>query len=261
MEINDYQPKEEYVYVLSNPSFDENLFKIGFTRKNPIERAQELCTSGIPTPFVVECFIISTNGSKLEKIIHKYLNEYRESSTREFFRINKEKLFNILTNELKLELRFDLYNIKINNEKSVSKYKIINKIDNEIKKLDIKLQVYLDKLKQKNTVLRLQEENGKIIKVNICHLTPEDKEYNYNLNCLSMGFDEWQNTIIRRWEGLERELNKHKDTLDYILNFTEVIINRIGIKQFCSDNIEFKKIILKTETKLNELLSDYIWSF
>ena len=52
--LMNYQPKEEYVYVLSNPSFNENLLKIGFTRKNPIERAEELCTSGLPTPFVVE---------------------------------------------------------------------------------------------------------------------------------------------------------------------------------------------------------------
>jgi hypothetical protein len=261
MEINDYQPKEEYVYVLSNPSFDENLLKIGFTRKNPSERAEELCTTGLPTPFVVECFITTTNGSKLEKVIHKYLKEYRESSTREFFRINKEKLFNILKNELKLELRFDLYKKKNYNEISGSKYKTINKINNEIKNLDKKLLVPLNKLKQNNTELRYEEENGKIVKVNIYHLTPEDKEYNYNLNCLSMGFDEWENTIIRRWEGLERELNKHKDTLDYILNFTELIINKIGIKQFCSDNIEFKKLILKTECKLNLLLSDYNWTF
>jgi hypothetical protein len=68
--------------------------------------------------------------------------------------------------------------------------------------------------------------------------------------------DEWKNIIITRLEVLEKELNHHKQSLDYLLNFTESIINEIGIKQFCSNNIEFKKLILKIENKLNKLLND-----
>lgn len=42
-----------YVYIISNESFPD-LLKIGFTKNSPHYRAQELYTTGLPKPFIVE---------------------------------------------------------------------------------------------------------------------------------------------------------------------------------------------------------------
>jgi hypothetical protein len=49
---------KEFVYVMSNPSFEVNILKVGWSRKHPAIRASTLFTSGLPTPFVIE-FIIT----------------------------------------------------------------------------------------------------------------------------------------------------------------------------------------------------------
>lgn len=94
----------EYIYILSNPSFAEDLLKIGFTAKHPSLRAKELQGSGLPTPFKVEGVIITPTGYVLEQAIHKHFENERHSNDREFFKISKDKLFEILKNHLKLEV-------------------------------------------------------------------------------------------------------------------------------------------------------------
>lgn len=98
-----------YVYIMSNISFNIDIFKIGWSRKNPILRAKSLYTTGLPTPFVIEYMIYTNDGQKLEKEIHSHLNNYRLNDKREFFKINKDELFNLLTNEMNLSLtnKFD----------------------------------------------------------------------------------------------------------------------------------------------------------
>ena len=73
--------KEEYVYVMSNPSFADDTLKVGWTRDHPNIRANDLHTSGLPTPFRVECVIVTNEGSKLE--------EYTDLEVR---KINKKKI-------------------------------------------------------------------------------------------------------------------------------------------------------------------------
>lgn len=76
----------EYVYCLSNPAYTKNLYKIGFTN-NPIRRAEELYSTGVPSNFVIEFIIKTPHGKLLEKIIHNKLKNYRNNAHREFFRI------------------------------------------------------------------------------------------------------------------------------------------------------------------------------
>ena len=90
MKIN--ENKQQYVYVMSNPSFPEDILKIGWTREHPYIRANDLHTSGIPTPFIVEFIIITSEGSKLEKQIHNHIKSHRVNSNREFFKISKDEL-------------------------------------------------------------------------------------------------------------------------------------------------------------------------
>ena len=94
----------QYVYIMSNPSFQDDMFKIGWTREHPSIRAKHLHTSGIPTPFVVEYVIRTKDGSKVERKIHEQLEPFRVNSNREFFQISKYDLMEILTNDLNYEL-------------------------------------------------------------------------------------------------------------------------------------------------------------
>lgn len=77
-----------YVYVLMNPSM-QNLVKIGKTKREPEERAKELSTTGVPTPFIVVYSCYFENCSKAEYFVHEYLESegFRVSSKREFFEI------------------------------------------------------------------------------------------------------------------------------------------------------------------------------
>jgi len=89
---------------MTNKSFNSNLVKIGWTTNEPTKRAQQLYTTGVPTPFTIEFIIETQNGRNLETRIHTYLSRYRENNSREFFKIDLENLRRILTNKLGLTL-------------------------------------------------------------------------------------------------------------------------------------------------------------
>ena len=81
-----------FVYVLSNEAF-QGLLKIGFSRKVPSERAAELDTTGVPSPFVVEYYCLVDGDSELEAKVHRLLASKRHRNEREFFRVQiKEAL-------------------------------------------------------------------------------------------------------------------------------------------------------------------------
>ena len=78
---------EGWVYCLSNPSMPE-LVKIGMTERTPEERAKELSTTGVPTPFVIEFAKKVKNPAQKEATLHALLEKYAErmNARREFFR-------------------------------------------------------------------------------------------------------------------------------------------------------------------------------
>ena len=94
----------EYVYCLSNKSFSPNVLKVGWTRNNPAYRANQLYTTGLPTPFKIEFLILTQHGRSLEGRIHKYLSRCRISGSREFFNIPLSDLREILTKTFSLDL-------------------------------------------------------------------------------------------------------------------------------------------------------------
>ena len=97
------EQKEQYVYIMSNACYADDVFKIGWTSKHPFHRASQLNTGAL-TPFIVDSVIITTEGPKLERQIHNHLKQYRMETNREFFKISKDILREILTNELGLVL-------------------------------------------------------------------------------------------------------------------------------------------------------------
>lgn len=96
--------KIEYVYCMSNKSFSNDLVKIGWTTNKPTLRAQQLYTTGVPTPFKIEFIIKTPDGRSLEARLHSYFSPQRENNSREFFNINVQELRQILTDEFKLTL-------------------------------------------------------------------------------------------------------------------------------------------------------------
>ena len=77
-----------YIYCLSNP-FYVDMYKIGITKKNPEERAKELFTTGVPTPYKVEFAKKVSTPKQKETTIHTFLESrgQRVYPKREFFRV------------------------------------------------------------------------------------------------------------------------------------------------------------------------------
>jgi hypothetical protein len=74
-----------YIYVMRQPTHEENIFKVGLTKRSPEERRKELSnTSSVDKFFVINSYY-TKDCVKAEKQIHKNLETYRLSARREFF--------------------------------------------------------------------------------------------------------------------------------------------------------------------------------
>jgi hypothetical protein len=76
-----------WVYAMANHSM-AGLLKIGYTDREPEDRARELsAATGVPTPFILACAIEVDDAAALEGDLHARLDQVRQSSSREFFRV------------------------------------------------------------------------------------------------------------------------------------------------------------------------------
>lgn len=78
-----------YVYILSNESLKG--LKIGYTQNSPYSRSEDLFTTGVPTPFIVEHFFFVEDAMLCEELVHTRLNRFRIDNSREFFRVDVPK--------------------------------------------------------------------------------------------------------------------------------------------------------------------------
>ena len=81
MEVSELKRKllnTEYVYCLSNTSFSPDILKIGWTRHNPAYRANQLYTTGLPTPFKIEFLTNQGKGSR-EESYHIVMQSSRQT--------------------------------------------------------------------------------------------------------------------------------------------------------------------------------------
>lgn len=104
-----YEQTAGFVYLLSNPSMP-NIVKIGSTERTIKERISELSSvTSLPTPFVVEYYLIVEDPMMFEKSLHEEFKEYRVNEKREFFQISVEeaikKFHKLRSDSLALELR------------------------------------------------------------------------------------------------------------------------------------------------------------
>jgi len=77
-----------FVYIISNPSFRRNIYKIGMTERTVLERIKELFTTGVPTPFEIEHKIPHFDPDALETHLHNRFKKYRIHKRREFFKVS-----------------------------------------------------------------------------------------------------------------------------------------------------------------------------
>jgi hypothetical protein len=88
--------KEGFVYLLSNPSMP-GMVKIGRTIRDPAKRAAELTSSsGVPTPFHLEGYVLSPDAVKTEAAVHRAVKGRRVNSRREFFHIEPARALSIM---------------------------------------------------------------------------------------------------------------------------------------------------------------------
>ncbi|NDA71341.1 MAG: GIY-YIG nuclease family protein [Betaproteobacteria bacterium] len=91
-EDNRYSNTAGFVYILSNPSMP-GILKIGSTERTVKERVAELsATTGVPTPFRVEHYILTEDPKGLEQSLHEELSEFRVNGNREFFKVSVDEL-------------------------------------------------------------------------------------------------------------------------------------------------------------------------
>lgn len=70
---------------MSNASFSDGRIKIGMSSKDPVERKRELESSGVPEPFVIEYKAMVDDYQKVERHVHRDLDNWRPNKNREFF--------------------------------------------------------------------------------------------------------------------------------------------------------------------------------
>jgi len=89
-----------YVYILTNPSFKDDIVKIGLTSGTVEKRMKELQTTGVPTPFEKYASIRTTKFKEVERFMHHSLSLLSEGSrvndNREFFRVSPEKALSFM---------------------------------------------------------------------------------------------------------------------------------------------------------------------
>lgn len=243
--------KEQYVYVMSNSSFPDDVLKIGWTREHPNIRAKDLHTSGIPTPFTVEYVIITPDGSKIEKQIHTHLKKYRIEDNREFFKISKDILIQILTDELNLQIT-SITDLDAPTNKRIKG--AANKINEMYETLKKDWDDFSSPLRKEKTELVIREsDNQKIVNI---------KPNVHNRDALNwMAFDDGteERQIRDVCYFIEQDIKQYAEYVDNILHNYQEIKDRIGDKQLREDNKELKRWISNTHKKLNELKNEYVW--
>lgn len=86
----------EIVYVLTNPAMP-GLVKIGSTAQEDVEiRMKQLYSTGIPVPFDCEFACRVPDAYVVEKALHHAFGNARINPTREFFRVEPDRVIAIL---------------------------------------------------------------------------------------------------------------------------------------------------------------------
>jgi len=81
-----------YIYIMRQPTFEQNIFKIGLTKRNSETRSKELSNTSSADKFFVINNYYTKDCVEAEKQIHSKLEAYRLTDRREFFRCDLKKI-------------------------------------------------------------------------------------------------------------------------------------------------------------------------
>ncbi len=93
-----------FVYILTNPSYKDNIIKIGYTT-NLKNRLAQLDRTGVPMPFDPYMTVETSKFKQLERVIHHELDkltDFRTRENREFFEIDPIDAADLLKNLARL---------------------------------------------------------------------------------------------------------------------------------------------------------------
>jgi len=86
-----------FVYILHNPSFRADRYKVGMTTKTPEERAAQLSAeTGVPTPYEVLYSRHVKDCKEVEGLVHRHLADRRLHPRKEFFEVPLRVLIDVL---------------------------------------------------------------------------------------------------------------------------------------------------------------------
>lgn len=85
-----------YIYILRNPTFGKNIFKIGLTKNNVDERANQLSKTSVPDKFHTAQEWNVKDCVNAEKQIHEKLSQNRVDPRREFFNIEYDRAIKVI---------------------------------------------------------------------------------------------------------------------------------------------------------------------
>nr|WP_315289695.1 GIY-YIG nuclease family protein [Serratia proteamaculans] len=227
-----------YIYILKNSSFQKNLLKIGFTRKNPHERARQLFNgaTGVPEPFDVVFACETADYKRAERLIHYYLKAYRVSHRREFFCIPLDvgKSFILdICNEVNID-----HGVIINNPVYIQ-----NKINSQELKADNSCYfVSLEDIHPQSTFMSTltDDQNRRITTVYriLGHLFPDS---------LSLWLDDFRKDKtpereINIWEGFAKAFSK----VDSLFSLSNDSAREV-----------YTLLLIRTSSKKSDILKEY----
>lgn len=90
-------PNYGFIYVMRNPQYERDIYKVGLTKRTPEVRANDLSrTSGVLDYFAVMQDWEVTDCVAAEKEIHKKLASFRVTDRREFFKAPYKEIFSVI---------------------------------------------------------------------------------------------------------------------------------------------------------------------
>lgn len=88
-------PNVGYIYIMRQAAHEENIFKVGLTRREVEKRSKELSNTSAIDKFHIITKYLTKDCVRAEKLIHEKLTHYRLSERREFFACDLETIMNV----------------------------------------------------------------------------------------------------------------------------------------------------------------------
>ena len=210
-----------YVYVMSNEAM-LGIYKIGCTSRNPDERANDLNTTGVPKPFVVEYCINIDNYVNIEKLVHNELSAYNFG--KEFFKCDLEKCILTIKHVADRNSRYSEWyrNPQIKSEINIYEEQNLQKTcyhkENIIKNIEDEKELYeFDRVSRqtptRNTTVNIQKIYGDTTKKQANNVSTDNGLYYYrragdpeNTKPKSKPTDSSNINYYKRWQ----EAGEHK---------------------------------------------------